>query len=96
MLPAIPTTGKKKKRVARAEEPRDSLKNTKDVVACVVDYGSFICLAEGLATHFKKVYYYTPTSKEFYSIDDLVKASGLDKVERVEDLCFIVIGVFGG
>lgn len=61
-------------------------KDVSEVVACIVDYGSFICLAEKLAETYEKVYYYTPTSQEFYSIDDLVKADGLNKVERVEDI----------
>ena len=61
-------------------------KSVKEATVCVVDYGSFICLAEKLSESFKKTYYYTPTSQEFYSIADLVKADGLENVERIHDL----------
>lgn len=64
----------------------DQLKLVSDVVACVVDYGTFICLADKLGETYKKVYYYTPTSKEFYCISDLMKATGLENVERIEDI----------
>lgn len=88
---------KKKKIEAPKEEPIeeeedievetvDSYKKSSEVTACVVDYGTFICLADKLGETFKKVYYYTPTSKEYYSIDDCVKASGLENIERVEDI----------
>lgn len=91
--PALPFIKKKKKKVTPVEEIREEefydgpeIGYTQDVVACVVDYGTFICLAEKLAETYKKVYYYTPTSQEFYSITDLVKAEGLSKVERVFDI----------
>lgn len=61
-------------------------KPVSEVTACVLDYGTFICLADKLGETFKKVYYYTPTSHEFYAIDDLMKATGLENVERVEDI----------
>lgn len=80
--------GSEKEEEAVENDPKLSptSKETKDVTACVIDYGTFICLAEKLAETYKKVYYYTPTSQEFYSIDDLVKAAGLENVERVEDI----------
>ncbi|CAM5999303.1 unnamed protein product [Sphagnum balticum] len=68
------------------EEVSHETKPAKDVVACVVDYGTFICLAEKLGETYKKVYYYTPSSKEYYSVEDCVKATGLKNVERVEDI----------
>jgi len=68
------------------ENVKQSLKPSSEVTACVIDYGTFICLAEKLGETFKKVYYYTPTSKEYYSIEDSVKATGLKTVERVEDI----------
>lgn len=88
---ALPFLKKKKKKPApvveeESEEEPETILKTKDVTACVVDYGTFICLAEKLAETYKKVYYYTPTSQEFYSITDLVKADGLSNVERVFDI----------
>ena len=64
----------------------EKLKDVKDVVACVVDYGTFICVAEALAKVVKKVYFYSFTAEEFYSIGDLCKGSGLKNVERVNDV----------
>lgn len=61
-------------------------KPASEAVVCVVDYGSFICLADKLSETFAETYYYTPTSQEFYSIDDLVKADGLKNVQRVFDI----------
>lgn len=66
--------------------PSKPSKEASEVTCCVVDYGSFICIAEKLAETYKKVYYYTPTSQEFYSIADLVKADGIKGVERVHDI----------
>lgn len=66
--------------------PMKPSKPASEAVVCVVDYGSFICLADKLSETFAETYYYTPTSQEFYSITDLVKADGLKKVERVFDI----------
>lgn len=67
-------------------EVKKPTKKVSEATVCVVDYGTFICLAEKLSETFKKVYYYTPTSQEYYSIADLVKADGLENVERVHDI----------
>lgn len=90
---ALPFLKKKKKKARpmaeaepQPEEQEFSIGNVKDVTACVVDYGTFICLAEKLGETYKKVYYHTPTAKEFYSVEDLVKADGLSNVERVFDI----------
>lgn len=72
-----------KKQIDQEKSPK---KDISEVVACVIDYGTFIFLADKLGESFKKVYYYTPTSKEYYSIGDLVKADGFDTIERVEDI----------
>jgi len=62
------------------------LKPVSEVTACVFDYGTFLCLADKLGETYKKVYYYTPTEKEFYTIDELSKGTGIDNIERVEDI----------
>lgn len=72
--------------VNKRKEAPVSKKKLGDVTAVVFDYGTFLCLADKLSETYKKVYYYTPTSQEFYSIDDLVKAEGLPNVERVQDI----------
>lgn len=72
--------------VPAAPKKKTKLKDAKDVICCVVDYGTFLCLAEKMSETFNKVYYYTPTSQEFYSISDLVKGGGLDSIERVNDI----------
>lgn len=72
--------------VKNKEKKNSKDKKSSEVIACVVDYGSFICLAEKMAETYKEVYYYTPTSQEFYSIDELVKADGLKNVRRVYDI----------
>ena len=72
---------------ARTETATEAnLKDVKDVVACVVDYATFICVAEALSKVMKKVYFFSFTSEEFYSIGDLCKATGLKNVERVNDI----------
>lgn len=85
----LPTEKKDEEKIVPEVSPAKVTKPTKSVqeaTVCVVDYGSFICLAEKLAESFKKTYYYTPTSQEYYSITDLVKADGLENVERVHDI----------
>ena len=48
------------------------MKDTQDVVACVVDFSMFLPVAVKLAEQFKKVYYSTPTEKGFQEIGDFV------------------------
>jgi hypothetical protein len=67
-------------------KPKNPIKSVWNARVCVVDYGSFICLADKLSESFKETFYYTPTANEFYSIHDLVKADGLDDVQRVNDI----------
>jgi hypothetical protein len=62
-----------------------ALKPLEDVTACVVDYGSFISVAEKLAETMKKVYYHSPYDTEFQDIRHCVKGSGLDRVKRLDE-----------
>jgi hypothetical protein len=61
------------------------VKATKDVVACVYDYGSFICLAEKLSESYAHVYYHSPVDREFRDVTDAVRGLGLPTIERLDD-----------
>lgn len=61
------------------------MKETKDVVCLIADYGYFPSLAEALSHHYKKVYYYSPTETEFKDINRCVIADGLPNVERLDN-----------
>ncbi len=80
---------KKQEEIPEEEEEilvASQLKPISEVTACVFDYGTFLCLADKLGEKYKKVYYYTPTALEYYSIADLVKGTGIENIERVEDI----------
>jgi hypothetical protein len=62
------------------------LKRVGKVTACVVDYGTFISVAEKLAETMDQVYYHSPYEVEYQDIRDCVKGTGLDPVERLDDL----------
>jgi hypothetical protein len=61
------------------------MKDTADVVACVIDFGMFQPVAQKLAEHFKKVYYSTPTEKGFQEIGDFCLGYGVENIIRVDD-----------
>ena len=63
-----------------------NLKAVEEVVACVVDYGSFIAIADKLSETMAKVYYYSPFEQEFQNVRDCVKGDGLDKVIRLDHI----------
>jgi len=56
-----------------------------EVVACVVDYGTFASLSEKLAETMAKVFYYSPFESEYLDCAPCFRGMGLDNVERVED-----------
>lgn len=58
-------------------------KKTSDVVACVVDHGLFLPVAQKLGEQFKKVYYYTPIEKAMPLLSDAVVGDGFETVERI-------------
>lgn len=60
------------------------MKDTRDVVACVVDHGLFVELALRLARDFKRVYYYTPWEKGFPMLNDCIVGDGFAEIIRVE------------
>lgn len=61
------------------------MKETSDITCLVVDYGSFISLAERLARDYKKVYYYSPFEQEFQGIKKCVIGDGIERVHRMDD-----------
>ena len=61
------------------------MKPVSQVNAVVVDYGSFISLADKLAETMASVSYYRPHEEEFLCVADCCKGDGLDKVVRIED-----------
>jgi hypothetical protein len=61
------------------------MKPVEEVVACVVDYGSFISVAEKLAETMATVYYYSPYEQEFLDVRKCVNGDGLDRVKRLDE-----------
>lgn len=62
-----------------------TLKPTKEITALIIDYGTFISVAEKLAETMKKVYYYSPYEKEYQDVRECCVGTGLDKVERLDN-----------
>lgn len=61
------------------------MKTIKEATVCVVDYGSFISLAECIGQKAKKTYCYTPFESEYLDVRDCIKAFGLPNVERLDE-----------
>jgi len=61
------------------------MKDVSDVVACIVDYGTFISLAEKLAETYKKVYYHSPFQEEYLDARKCVIGDGIQSVERLDE-----------
>lgn len=70
----------------RAAPRRAALKDVGEVVACVVDYGTFISLAEKLAQSMRKVYYYSPYEQEYLDLAPCIRADGLSTIQRVDEV----------
>jgi hypothetical protein len=62
------------------------MKDSKDVVALVVDHGLFVPLARELGRkHFKKIYYHSCWERAFPQLRDCVIGDGYDEIERCDD-----------
>jgi len=61
------------------------MKPVEEVTACVVDYGTFISVAEKLAETMETVYYHSPYETEYQSIRNCIQGVGLDHVQRLDD-----------
>ena len=62
------------------------MKNVSEVHACVLDYGSFACVAEALGKVFEKVWYYSPFEAEFLNLQQCCIGDGLFHCQRVDEL----------
>jgi hypothetical protein len=63
-----------------------NLKPTSEVVACVVDKGLFLPIAQKLGEQFKKVYYWTPWDDCMPKLERGVIGDGFSTIERVKDI----------
>lgn len=61
------------------------LKPVEEVVTCVVDYGTCICLAVALGRTMKKVYYFSPVEREYVTVREEAVGGGVAGIERVDD-----------
>lgn len=61
------------------------MKAVEEVVACVVDHGMFMPVAEKLAETMAKVYYHTPWEKGFATINDCTLGDGVERLYRCDD-----------
>jgi hypothetical protein len=60
------------------------MKEIGELTVTVVDFGSFISLAEKLAESCAQVNYHSPIEREFRNIDDAVIGYGIPKVHKIE------------
>ena len=67
------------------EEKKKKLKPVEEITACVVDYGTFISVAEKLGETVKKCYYFSPFEEEYTDLRECVKGTGLNNVKRCEN-----------
>lgn len=61
------------------------MKQVEEVTACVVDYGTFLSVAEKLAETMQRVYYHSPFQTEYQDVRNCVKGGGLDLVQRLDE-----------
>ena len=61
------------------------MKSVEEVVACVVDYGTFLSIAEKLAETMDTVYYHSPYDTEYEDVRACSTGTGLDRVIRLDD-----------
>lgn len=61
------------------------MKSATETTACVVDYGTFIGLAERLSESYSKVYYYSPFEQEYEGIKTCVIGDGIKRLERMDE-----------
>ncbi len=61
------------------------MKPIEEVNCLIVDFGTFIGLAECMAQVCKKVWYYSPWEQEYVCLERCVFGDGFDSFERVDD-----------
>lgn len=59
------------------------MKAVEEIVCTVVDFGSFISLAERLAQTYQKVNYHSPLEREFRCFEDAAIGRGIPKVTKI-------------
>ena len=63
------------------------MKDVSEIIACVVDYGTFICLADRISQDYEKTYFYSPIETEYRDVKKCVIGDGLTrKGHRIERL----------
>jgi hypothetical protein len=83
--PLYPNLSKRLKALIDEKKSTPKIKDAKDVVACICDYGYFISLARTLAKTYKKVYYHSPIDGEYVDIDNCVFGKGFKEIERLDN-----------
>lgn len=61
------------------------MKPVEEVVACIIDYGTFISVAEKLAETMQTVYYHSPYETEYQDVRECVRGRGLERVQRLDE-----------
>lgn len=61
------------------------MKDVSEIVCCVVDYGTFIDVAESMSKVVKKTYYHSPIQDEFLDIKKCCLGDGIEGIERIDD-----------
>jgi hypothetical protein len=62
------------------------MKPVQEVVAAVIDFGTFLSVAEKLAETMKTVFYHSPFQVEYLDVRDCMLGTGLDKVDRLDEI----------
>lgn len=60
------------------------MKPIEEIHACIVDYGTFLCLADCLGKRCRRVSYYSPFEQEYLCIERCVIGDGMENFERVD------------
>lgn len=62
------------------------MKETSDIIACVVDKGLFLPIAQKLSEQYKKVYWWSPWERDFPCLKDGIIGDGFENIERIDDI----------
>lgn len=61
------------------------MKTIEETVACVMDYGSFVGLADAMGRRCKKVYYHSPFEQEYLCVQRCVVGDGAERFTRLDE-----------
>jgi hypothetical protein len=62
------------------------MKDTEDIVACVVDHGLFLPIAQKLAEQYKQVFYWSPHERMMPRLEEGVIGDGFRNLTKVNDI----------